>query len=91
MAVAEALALGIPVLAGRDSGAIPWLLDGGGGCLVDVRDPAAIAEGLLYLLRAAPQGPEAVAAGRARVRERFAARTVAMQYLAALEEVSRAN
>lgn len=46
--LAEALALGLPVVAGRDSGAVPWVVgaaaDGASDCalLVDVRDPAPI-------------------------------------------------
>lgn len=43
MAVAEAMALGVPVIAGHNSGAIPWLLhDGAAGRLVDVNNPKAI-------------------------------------------------
>ena len=43
MAVAEAMALGVPAIAGSESGAIPWLLQqGAAGQLVDVRRPDAI-------------------------------------------------
>ncbi len=40
----EALQAGLPVIAGKHSGAVPWVLSQGrAGKLVDVRDPAAIA------------------------------------------------
>jgi glycosyltransferase involved in cell wall biosynthesis len=52
MAPLEAMALGIPVIGGRDSGGVPYVLDGGNaGVLVDVRSPAAIAEALKSLWR----------------------------------------
>jgi glycosyltransferase involved in cell wall biosynthesis len=52
MAVAEAMALGLPVVAGNDSGAVPWLLDEGrAGFITDVRKPEKIAEALLRCVR----------------------------------------
>jgi len=52
MAVAEAMALGLPVVAGSDSGAVPWLLDEGrAGFITDVRKPEKIAEALLSCVR----------------------------------------
>lgn len=51
MAVAEAMALGVPVIAGQKSGAIPWLLqNGAAGSLVDVSDPDAIHAALKSVL-----------------------------------------
>ncbi|WP_341891691.1 glycosyltransferase family 4 protein, partial [Variovorax sp. YR752] len=45
LVLAEAMALGVPVLAGRHSGAVPWLLQHGHcGLLVDVTDARAIAD-----------------------------------------------
>lgn len=44
MAVIEAMSLRIPVIGGRDSGGVPWTLDGGrAGLLVDVSKPREIA------------------------------------------------
>jgi len=41
--IAEAMLLGTPVIAGKNSGAIPWLLNqGSAGILVDVNDPKQI-------------------------------------------------
>jgi glycosyltransferase involved in cell wall biosynthesis len=51
MSVVEAMAQGIPVVAGIDSGAVPWVLgDGEAGVLVDCRDPDAVAVGLQRLI-----------------------------------------
>jgi glycosyltransferase involved in cell wall biosynthesis len=51
MALVEAMASGVPVVAGSDSGAVPWILEeGAAGVLTDVRDPVAIATAVLSLL-----------------------------------------
>jgi glycosyltransferase involved in cell wall biosynthesis len=48
MAILEAMALRIPVVAGYNCGAVPWVLDDGrAGFLTNVRNPQAIAETLL--------------------------------------------
>ena len=48
--VCEAMHAGLPIVGGRRSGGVPWTLDEGRcGLLVDVRDPGAIAEGILRL------------------------------------------
>ena len=50
MAVAEAMALGLPVVGGKHSGAVPALLDyGRAGELVDVRSPSEISDSLALL------------------------------------------
>jgi glycosyltransferase involved in cell wall biosynthesis len=47
MAVIEAMAMGLPVIGGKHSGAIPWVLAGGkAGMLVDVTSAKAIACGM---------------------------------------------
>lgn len=52
IAVIEAMAAGVPVVAGENSGGVPWTLDDGrAGSLVDVRDPRAMAQGLLQVLK----------------------------------------
>lgn len=49
--ILEAIAAGTPVVAGRDAGAVPWVLDGGAsGRLVDVGSPEAIAAAVVSLL-----------------------------------------
>jgi len=50
MAIAEAMALGLPVVGGKHSGAVPALLEyGRAGELVDVRSPSEIANALALL------------------------------------------
>lgn len=50
--VSEAMALGIPVIGGRNSGAVPWAMnEGRAGVLVDVKSPDAIAAALRRLAR----------------------------------------
>ena len=78
--LAEAMALGLPVVAGRDSGAVPWVMgaDAEGYCaagvLTDVRVPAAIASALATLF---DDGYEARSrAGLVRVRQNFSAASV---------------
>jgi glycosyltransferase involved in cell wall biosynthesis len=47
----EAMAKGIPVVAGESAGAIPWVLNNGlAGCLTDIENPVQMAQDLKYLL-----------------------------------------
>lgn len=47
----EAMALGIPVIGGKFSGAVPWTLDKGkAGILVDVRSPERLSEAMKKLI-----------------------------------------
>ena len=51
LALVEAMACGVPVIGGRDSGAVPWTLEEGrSGYLCDVRDERALAETILEAL-----------------------------------------
>src|SRR5262249_17359508 len=70
MTVVEAMASGVPVVAGRASGAIPWLLEhGAAGVLTDVREPTAIAQATIRVLADDRLRQELIARGRARARE----------------------
>jgi L-malate glycosyltransferase len=53
-AVAEAMALKLPVVGGAHSGAVPWVI-GDAGVLVDVRDATAVATAVISLLRDPPR------------------------------------
>lgn len=47
MTLIEAMAKGLPVVAGKDSGAVLWILYNGiNGVLIDVNSPIGIAEGI---------------------------------------------
>ena len=72
MALIEAMALGIPVIAGRSSGGVPWTLDEGrAGLLVDVENPSEIARAMLELIENAHKREEWGAKGRRFAQERF--------------------
>ena len=49
MVLIEAMAMGVPVVAGEKSGGVPWVLKDGGGLLVNVTDVKSIINGLLEL------------------------------------------
>jgi L-malate glycosyltransferase len=98
--LAEALALGLPTLAGHRSGAAPWVLGlapdaaergvdwpQGGGLVVDVQSVPAVLDGLHQL--AGPQYENWSAAGRAMAAARFAPNAVAARYLAVFDHVLR--
>ncbi|PRY13323.1 glycosyltransferase involved in cell wall biosynthesis [Pontibacter ummariensis] len=50
MVIIEAMAMGIPIVAGKEAGGIPWMLEKGGGKLVDVRHAQSICGGLEKVL-----------------------------------------
>ena len=94
--LAEAMALGLPVVAGRDSGAVPWVMgaDANGRCeagvLADVRDPQAIRVALGTLFDSEYEGRSI--AGLARARGEFSASSVVKLYEARyLEIIGRAR
>jgi L-malate glycosyltransferase len=82
--LAEAMALGLPVVAGRGSGAVPWVVgaDAAGrtpcAVLVDVRSARAIFAGLQEVFDAS-YGARSMA-GLTIARQRFGASTVALAY-----------
>jgi len=79
--IAEAMALGLPVVAGRHSGAVPWVA-GAGQWLVDVRHAPSIAQALRDALCDASAYAAASSAARREAR-RFEAQVVAQAYLSA--------
>lgn len=80
MVIVEAMAAGVPVVAGSRSGAPPWLLDeGAAGLLVDVTDVGAITRAMVRLLDASERATFGLA-GRSRAEE-FRMSRVADQYV----------
>jgi len=68
----EALQAGCPVIAGRQSGAVPWTLDyGQSGLLVDVEDAGELAEAMYTLATNRGRATEMVRWGQLSIRERF--------------------
>ena len=79
MVVAEALALGLPVVAGAQSGAVPWVA-GGSAWLVDVQDAQAITQALLQVMQQPLEAQRRASLGRVSMRERFGVAQVASAY-----------
>lgn len=77
--LAEAMAAGIPVVAGAASGAVPWVV-GTAGRLVDVTQPEAIATALQELLLDTAESRRLGSIGGKRVRSLFSAEAVASAY-----------
>jgi L-malate glycosyltransferase len=77
--LAEALAAGLPVIGGANSGAVPWIV-GDAGLLVDVTRPEEIADALHRLLVEADEFECRGRVGRERVRNSFSAGAVATAY-----------
>lgn len=86
MVVAEALAIGLPVVAGRTSGAVPWLV-GDAATLVDVGDAEALANAVLAVWQDPVAAETRAARGRRAMRERFAAPVVGAAYEALYRSV----
>ncbi len=79
MSVAEAMALGVPVIGGNRSGAVPWTI-GGGGLLADVTSPQAICEAMLGLLLEPAVYARCRETAVERSRSMFSAEVVVNQY-----------
>jgi len=71
VALLEAMAVGIPVVASRVGGMVEAFVDGESGLHVEVADPAGLAEALSQLLNDPDLARELGRAGRARVEAEF--------------------
>ncbi|GAA1533358.1 glycosyltransferase involved in cell wall biosynthesis [Microbacterium ginsengiterrae] len=86
----EAMAAGTAVVGGRDSGAVPWVLDhGAAGELVDVEDVGSFGAALVDLLSDHDRRAVLAAAGRASARARFGSDSVAASYEEVLEGLAQ--
>jgi len=79
MSVAEAMATGVPVIGGVNSGAVPWVI-GNGGCTVNVLDHKMIAETAINLLRDATRLATMSIVARDETMNRFSTHSVANSY-----------
>lgn len=87
MAVAEAMAMGIPVVAGENSGAIPWLLrEGAAGQLVNVNDVRAIRDAITKGLSQADDIYTQIRIANESIWKLTDQDTVAQKYIAAYQE-----
>jgi len=93
--IAEAMALGLPIVAGKYTGAVPWVVGAGdtGNCcsavLTDVTDSAAIA---LAVEEAFDQHyPERSASGYTRARQLFSSKVISQAYQALYRNIVLAD
>ncbi len=81
MTLIEAMALRLPTIGGKNSGAVPWVLDyGRAGMLVDVKNPAEVAAAMLHLANNVEARRELGQQGRIFAESNFHIRVVADAY-----------
>lgn len=85
VAVAEAMAMGLPVVGGQCSGAVPWVV-GDGGVMVDARSPEAMARAAVLILSDPVRHASLSTCARTRVASNFTADRVVEAYLAIYRE-----
>jgi glycosyltransferase involved in cell wall biosynthesis len=82
ISICEAIQAGCPVIAGRYSGGVPWTLDyGRAGVLVDIENPAEVAEAMLMLARQRELALDLVSYGRQMIQNRFSLDRVVEMHL----------
>jgi len=88
MAILEAMAIGLPVVAGSDAGGVSWVLDNGrAGFLTDVRDARKIAQTLLACIEQTEDRVQKQHHAYNRARRLFSPHVVADQYETLYEKV----
>jgi glycosyltransferase involved in cell wall biosynthesis len=82
MSIAEAMSVGLPVIAGRRTDGVSWQLDQGqAGVLAEVTDASDVAQAIVALMRDPPRWQQLSAAARTRARQLFGLDQVVEQYL----------
>jgi glycosyltransferase involved in cell wall biosynthesis len=90
VAILEAMAIGLPVVA-TGVGDVPRVLDGRSGVLVPARDPAALAGAISALIADPGRRQQLGVSARARARAHFGTRAWADRHMALYDEVIRAR
>jgi len=86
--ILEAMSQRLPVIAGEDSGAVPWILDDGRvGMLVDVTSPESICSGMERVMTDTALRERYSREGYDRALSSFTLAAVADQYLSVLDDV----
>jgi glycosyltransferase involved in cell wall biosynthesis len=83
MSIAEAMAMGLPIVAGESSGAVHWVV-GDGGALCDVRQEQSIYQTIEHVLIPENYARYSLAA-KDRIESMFTVNAVAAAYLAAYQ------
>ena len=92
MVLIEAMACGVPVIGGKDSGAVPWTLgEGRCGFLCDIRDERALAKTMIEALRQPDNNRALVERAWDFVRQRFRLETAVAAYETILKELCADN
>jgi glycosyltransferase involved in cell wall biosynthesis len=86
MVVAEAMALGVPVIGGRNSGAVPWVI-GENGLLVDVENDVDITNALITVLTDSEKWQRLRVAAYQSSQSRFSPSVIADAYIAVYREL----
>jgi len=88
MTLIEAMAKGLPVVAGKSSGAVPWILNyGENGILVDVNSPGEIAEAIESIVNDKTLFESMSAKGLEYVKTNFSEVNVASEFLNILSNI----
>jgi glycosyltransferase involved in cell wall biosynthesis len=88
MSTLEAMAKGVPVVGGQNSGGVPWLLDNGSaGVLVDINSPSAVATGMIKLVEDVEKYKIVAQRAYQRAVDSFTLDAVVRQYLEAYKIV----
>ena len=86
--ILEAMSQRVPVIAGENSGAVPWILDDGRvGMLVDVTSPESLRSGMEKVMTDTALRDRYAREGYDRALSSFTLAAVAEQYLSVLEDV----
>jgi glycosyltransferase involved in cell wall biosynthesis len=88
IAIVEAMAAGVPVVATRGGGVLEIVLDGRTGVLVEPGHVAGMADAIARLLSDAPLARTLAEAGRARAREHFTTSRMIEETTAFIERVA---
>jgi L-malate glycosyltransferase len=88
MVLIEAMARGLPIVGGAQSGGVPWMLEfGKAGVLVDVSQPRDLAQAVQRLIGDAAHWGDLSEAARARAHEEFHPSSVLTKYQRCYEQV----
>ncbi len=92
MTLIEAMAAGIPVIGGQNSGAVPWTLaNGKAGVLVDITQPEQLAKAMLQLANDRDERQRLGQAGMAHAKEHFHISMITDAYLQAYQDILTEN
>jgi len=90
--IIEAMAAGIPVIAGKNSGAVPWVCENGkSGLLVDVENTTDIANAIKELVLNSEKYETFSKRGIENVKSRFTINNVAQQYISRFKIIINGN